>query len=539
MSAHGTSIFLILKTVKTENIAKEDTLFVAIKHAFIELAQRTTDNPIYTERSLNAAVIGFITFCKHHIALHDTAPAHKSKIGYKIFGDKMARLNKLTFFKNNGIILFEKVQDSCYITSELASSYLAYNLGYTHTYKLTKSGIELHHLVMNNLRAIKKSPKVKDILGLTRIKNKDIENLDVIKIKFKDYKNMISIHNAIYVHNRGTQELYNSIKGISTVLDNVIGYIGNYVYVHNKKLGKDSEFREYNVYTTISKSLRKIIHPDYIEYDIESSSISAFLNVLVQIDKQKNNKTYIRHKDYKKIRYVKKQYNENDWKYYVPTVCKYLNNKHSSRLKVQNALGHKTINETKTFLTSLNFGSSIGNLKFNENASQKNIIFTKLLIKELLALMKYIKLNFLDRDEEYLRTLTIMGMNGWEVKCLIDESIRKNKEKCRPKDERIIERRKAGEIVKAKCSYGRGKKISSKQLARLYFILEEKIRNEVLEHLSSNGINNYHQIHDCVVFSREYKNCTEKYKLTEHIKEKFGYKLTFSSSEDSNLFNLK
>ena len=47
-------------------------------------------------------------------------------------------------------------------------------------------------------------------------------------------------------------------------------------------------------------------------------------------------------------------------------------------------------------------------------------------------------------------------------------------------------------------------------------------------------INDSLQIHDCLVFDKKDKNKLEKHKLERHILQKHGYKLTLSSSEETN-----
>ena len=83
-------------------------------------------------------------------------------------------------------------------------------------------------------------------------------------------------------------------------------------------------------------------------------------------------------------------------------------------------------------------------------------------------------------------------------------------------------------------AHGRGRKLSGKQMARLYFNLEKDIRETMIEYLELNDINDSLQIHDCLVFNKEHKSKLEKHKLERYIFEKHGYKLTLSSSEDSN-----
>ena len=188
-----------------------------------------------------------------------------------------------------------------------------------------------------------------------------------------------------------------------------------------------------------------------------------------------------------------------------------MKNKYDGRMNIKSAAGLNNINEAKQFVTSMNFASNKYNLEFNPTARKQTLIYTKLLMKEVHKLQKFIYLFVFKTDYQF----TIMGKPVQQIRDEIDSSIAAHKE-LNPK------------------SHGRGRKLSGKRMSRLYFNLEKDIRETMVEYLEDSDIHDSLQIHDCLVFDKKDKNKLEKHKLERHILQKHGYKLTLSSSEETN-----
>lgn len=509
----NTSLILILQHVKSEKYQKGQHVFEAVKHSIYQLVNKYSNNPdgLYmTEKSLNYGTIKLMEFIKT-FHTDDSAPEHKQRIGFKTYASNIARLNKLTIFSNNGIELFEKVQDSCYITNELAGIISTYNSGYTHTYKLSKYGSAFHTYAEENLKNFNKTPKIKDILQLETLSAKDLLGYETFKIPYKTYKNIHNLYYRAFVKREISKELTDKLKSISLLMKNVLGYYKGYVYINNRDLGKVKQDREYTVYTCLSKQLRHYIHPHYMEIDIDSSCLSMNLNIFNDIMKQVGG-THIIIKRKKGDKVIKRQFNDIDTKIEFPTLTSYMNNKYGGRSSIQNALRFKDIKEAKQFITSLNFDSNKGNLEFSSTARKVNVIYTKLLMKEIYKLQKFIHCAVFKTQLNF----NIMGKPAKEIRENIYKSMKLH-------------------IISNPKNYGKGKKLSGKKLSRLYFMLEKEIRTSVMQYLDKSNVKDYLQIHDCLVFSKQYQKNIEKHELEKFIQAKHGYKLTFSSSEDTNI----
>lgn len=506
-----TSIFLILQQSTQDKTQKGSHIFESIKHSIYELVSNysTESTPYITENALNFGTIKLIELTAK-IGTDDAAPVHKQRIGLKAYASVIARINDLTIFKKNEIKLFEKVQDSCYITSKLANKLQNFTGGYTHTYKLTELGLNFHNIALNTLHKFNKTPKLKDMLGLRKLSAKELEDTDTFKITLKKFKDLHNIYYTTFILGQANEELTNKLKRISLLMKNIIGYRNGYVYVSNKDLSKSKQYREHTVYACLSKTLRTYIHPNNMEVDIDSACISMNLNIFNDIMRQAKCQ-YITIKRKSGDKHIRRQYNEKDTLVEFPILNSYMNNKYEGRMNIKSAIGLNDINAAKQFLTSINFSSNKGNLEFNPNARKQTVIYTKLLMKEVHKLQKFIHLMVFKTDYQF----TIMGKPVQQIRDDINSNIASHRE-LNPK------------------KFGRGIKLSGKQLARLYFNLEKDIRETMIDYLEEQNITESLQIHDCLVFDKIHKNKLEKHKLERHILEKHGYKLTLSSSEDVN-----
>lgn len=507
-------IFLHFQQLPEDKLQKGTHIFNSTKHSIKLLVNKyqKSDKNI-SNRALIGATEGFLNFIKL-IRTDDFAPDHKKRTGLKFYSNKLNNLHKKSIFQDNGIELFEKVQDSCYMQTELAKKTRGYTRGYTHTYKLSQAGVELYSYMQDVLRKFKKTPKTKELLNLKSITAKDLEGLEVFKVKYLIFKELYNVYHKIFITAAYQDEKYkdfvNNMRSIPFLLKNVIGYKDGYVYINNRDLGKVKQDREYTVYTCLSKSLRKFIHPDYMEIDLDSACLSMNLNIYNEIAKQTNGK-YISLKRKGSDKIIRREYTEKDTKIEFPIITAYINNKYEGRLRVQAALGHGNIKEAKQFVTSLNFDSNHGNLNFNLNSRKVNVIYTKQLMKEIQKLQKTINQAVFKTDLNF----TLMGLPVQEIRNNIEESIKTHR-------------------YTNESKYGRGKKLLGKRMARLYFMLEKKVRDLIIKYLEYKNVQDYQQIHDCLVFNKRYKNTIEKHNIQKLIKAKFGYTLSLSSSEDTD-----
>lgn len=507
-------IFLHFQQLPKERLQKGSHIFESTKQSIKLLVTKhqKSDNHI-SNKALIGATQGFLDFVQL-IRTDDCAPEHKKRTGLKFYSNKLKNLHNKDIFKKNGIVLFEKVQDSCYIQSELAKKTRGYTGGYTHTYQLSPAGLELYQYLQDFLRQLKNTPKTKDLLNLRSIKSKDLEGLNTFKIQYSKFKELYGLYHKIFILRKyqDNESFVNSMRSIPFLLKNVLGYKSGYVYVDNRDLGKSKQDREYTVYTCISKSLRKYIHADYMEIDLDCSCLSMNLNIYNEIAKQTGGKYIeIRRKRANKI--IPRQYNARDSKIEFPTITSYLNNKYGGRSSVQNALGFKDIDESKQFITSLNYDSNRGNLEFNPNARRVNVIYAKQMMKEIQKLQSTI------HEATFKTNLNfgIMGTPVQEIRDSIEKSIQEHK-LTHPK------------------KYGRGKKLLGKRMARLYFMLEKKTRDLIIKYLDRKNVTDYYQIHDCLTFGKRFKKEIKIQEIQDLIKLKYGYKLTLSSSEDETNF---
>lgn len=510
-------IFLHLQTLPEDKLQNGSHIFDSIKHALkLTVTQYQKSDEFISNRALIGATKGLIKIIQS-IKTEDTAPDHKQRVGFKMYSNKLANLHNKDIFKDNNIKIFEQVQESCYMQTELAKKLKGYKGGYTHTYKLTSFGVSLYKSLQEVLMKFNKTPKIKDILGLKSIKASDLEGIETIKVQYKRFKEIYNFYHKIFVtceyDSESQKEFKNSMRSIPFLLKHVIGYKDGYVYIRNTSLGKVKQDRDYTVYTCLSKNLRTYLHPDYMEIDLDSACLSMNLNIYNEIMRQ-SEETHIILKRKKIDKPILRQYNERDTKIEFPVLTSYMNNKYEGRNKIQSALGLKDIKEAKQFVTSLNFDSNRGNLEFNEKSRKVNVIYTKQLMKEIGNLQKAINKAVFKSD----RTFYIMGAPVADIRKEIEES--------------ILEHRS---LKVNESKYGRGKKLLGKRMARLYFMLEKKVRDLIIKYLDAKGVKDYHQIHDCLVFSKKYKNDIQKHQIEELIQMKFKYALTLSSSEDTDI----
>lgn len=141
-------------------------------------------------------------------------------------------------------------------------------------------------------------------------------------------------------------------------------------------------------------------------------------------------------------------------------------------------------------------------------------IYTKQLIAEIQNLQKVINESVFKSDRKF----SLMGVSIASIRKDVQESISEHRS-----------------LKVNECKYGQGKKLIGKRLARLYFMLEKKVRDTVISYLDAKGVKDYHQIHDCLVFSKKYKNDVQKRDIQEILQRKYGYTLTLSSSEDTDI----
>lgn len=516
-SSIAAPIFLHLQTLPEDRLQQGTHIFDSIKHALkLTVTQYQKSDEFISNRALIGAAEGLIGIIRS-IRTEDTAPDHKQRVGFKMYSNKLSNLHKKDIFKNNNIKIFEQVQDSCYMQTELAKRTKGYKSGYTHTYKLTSFGVRLYESLQEVLMKFHKTPKIKDMLGLKSIKSSDLEGIETIKVQYRRFKEIYSLYHKIFVigecDSDSQKEFKNSMRSIPLLLKHVIGYKDGYVYIRNTSLGKVKQDRDYTVYTCLSKTLRKYLHPDYMEIDLDSACLSMNLNIYNEIMRQ-SEETHIIIKRKKIDKPILRQYNERDTKIEFPILTAYMNNKYEGRSKIQSALGLKSIKEAKQFITSLNFDSNRGNLEFNEKSRKVNIIYTKQLISEIQNLQKVINETVFKSDRKF----SLMGVSVTSIRKDVQESISEHRS-----------------LKVNECKYGRGKKLLGKRLARLYFMLEKKVRDTIISYLDDKGVKDYHQIHDCLVFSKKYKNDIQKRDIKELICAKYGYSLTLSSSEDTDI----
>lgn len=508
-------IFLHLQTLPKDKLQQGSHIFDSIKHALkLTVTQYQKSDEFISNKALIGAAEGLIEIIRS-IRTEDTAPDHKQRVGFKLYSNKLANFHKKDIFKNNNIKAFEQVQDSCYMQTELARRTKGYKGGYSHTYKLTSFGLSLYKSLQEVLMKFNKTPKIKDILGLKTIKSSDLEGIETIKVPYKRFKEIYNFYHKIFVtcEYDSNKEFKDSMRSIPFLLKHVIGYKGGYVYISNTSLGKIKQDRDYTVYTCLSKALRKYLHPDYMEIDLDSACLSMNLNIYNEIKRQ-SEETHIILKRKNSTKLILRQFNESDTKIEFPIINAYMNNKYEGRIKIQSALGLKDVKEAKQFVTSLNFDSNRGNLEFNTNSRKANTIYTKQLISEIGKLQRVINETVFKSDRKF----SIMGVPATSIRKDVEESISEHRS-----------------IKANEGKYGRGKKFLGKRMARLYFRLEKKVRDTIISYLDSKGVKDYHQIHDCLVFSKKYKNEVQKQDIKELIYAKYGYTLTLSSSEDIDI----
>ncbi len=191
-----------------------------------------------------------------------------------------------------------------------------------------------------------------------------------------------------------------------------------------------------------------------------------------------------------------------------PCLFEYITNKKIVRYRISDALVNFTYDDVKTLITSLIFDPNRRIvLEFkSKRDSQVNYLID--LVAELRALSKAVEYKiFHSTDDEESKNYKFGKYRIKEIREIVKEDIRINKFK-NPKN------------------YGKGKKYFGKRLFRFYAIVENEIRQHMMEYANLIGTD-CNQLHDCI-FTSDKLDSTD---LTRYIKHKTGFLITFSTKK--------
>ncbi len=287
----------------------------------------------------------------------------------------------------------------------------------------------------------------------------------------------------------------------------------HYVYVRNEQISTSLNGlgREYTTLGNLSKATRHLILRGYTEIDLESAIQSVLVNLYyyntIKIMHETTLETF-----------------KNDF----PAHHKLLSDKHRFRGNVASKFKCDE-KMAKQIITSISYSPKsriihkyckmrkyqVKNLPYNYEFSNKQIVECKKviepLIKEAIKMRKVVLEKFYHQSKDSNNFKKLGGVLISEFKEMIDEDIKQHNKKLK--------------------GNGKGKSLDDRRIYRIYELVEHQIRLKMIEYINQNGIHEYHQLHDCVIFDGNIDSSS----LEKYIFDELNLRVSFSQETYQNV----
>ncbi len=419
--------------------------------------------------------------------------------GYHIYSKSIQN------FKRNKIVQdidIDNIAHRAYRSTYHANNSRKESNGYSHWYLFDEwvsnansiANTRLIKMIQHNQKYEHTNEKYKNIVkeilnSCPHIKNK--ENTDYIKIhkyyfipEYKNFKNGLS-------------------EQFSIVLNRVFYWDEDYVYVDNSSYNQiyneslDGNGRSYTLVGLLSRDLRKRLLQNHVEYDIDTTAQTIFLN-LYYMNTIKGCNSF-------NLKQLKKDFPEH---------YQLLTDKRLFRLKISHFFKVNS-EEAKKIITHITYSPNsnvIHTYIKDKSAPTKSIAKDgmKAFIKESKQIRKVVLEKFYYQKNDHNPNLKIGDLFLKEFKPLIDEVIRINNLKLK--------------------GNGRGKKRDDRIAFRITELIEHQIRECMISIFEKLNVDNIYQIHDAVIIDKPLKNFHTKM-IEAYVKKHLDFTISVSQKQ--------